>query len=827
MAIGHISVGDVESISKINLSIDEANKVDSKADAVAVANEFARIPLAEPVNTRPGEAVNYFTSALDGGDPALLPSMDVSKVRFDDAGYVIRQAGDGIVASRALYPLEPGHKYLVEYAVQRRVNSPDPDNDAIKCALAWYDQTYGALGQVTVQNLLGVTTGSGRLTVQAVVSRAAADDVDVVSSASARYARPFVQTYGTLVQSDIEVIRWTDITNASAYSPDLTALEGRTAALESVDAGNRLTTLEGQVTAPNSMRIATVSDLAAATIAVSADTVDLLAYSDPSDPRDGGEDSRIRIAAPGVVKSYQVQSLDGAWWQSRKKWTHPEQFGAVTNPAVDSTDGFKRMRDFVQDTGAAIRLPPGKFLLRDRIAFEGQPSMFGAGIGLSQLGWDSSAIDAGILVNMRANEDDAATFENFSMIRQGVRASGTAIYLQAPDRLVSGFIQPRSGYAGILSKLDIRGTGESIDSWADCINLDTICNVKLSEVELRGSYTGQITDSSGNGIDACRGIVCGGDGHPVEFEMYSIRAYFMNEAIRIDGCEGVYLFGPTLVANKTGVRWTGSKPQLIVSGGHMNSILTSIHATDMLEGVISGTLFYNNNTVLDVSIARTAILLDGGAGVNNIIGCTFDCDKMDCIVLNDLSTLNLIGPNNFFKGKAAVKLGASSNQNVVSRGQMYNGVTSRVTDSGTGNEIPNGGVLATLSAAQTIATATSTAISWGAASQTNPNHWISGSPTRLTVQRAGVYELNASLLFATNSTGVRRLLVFVNGVALGTGSNNSVQAVAGVATSVNFVSRKLTLAAGAYVEIYAYQDSGGNLAVNTGSYAELRFDTQA
>jgi lysophospholipase L1-like esterase len=315
MTIAPISVGDVESISKINQAIDKANLVDSKAAQVALQAEtdarnvaIAAVPLPMPVHTRPGESNLYYTTSLAGGDPATLPNYPSSGLSFGDAGLVIRVVGDGLVASRSLYPLEPGKKYLVEYAVQRRVNSPDPDNDAIRCALAWYDQARGATTQTVVQNLLGVTSGSGRLTVAAVVSRSSASGVNVVSPDGARYCRPYVQTFGTLVQSDVEVIRWTDITNASAFSPDLTALTGQVTALESVDAGSRLTALEGQVTTPNSLRLATRSDLVAATVPASVKQVEVLGEAAAGD---GGFATYERVASG----TGEFQSADGADWR--------------------------------------------------------------------------------------------------------------------------------------------------------------------------------------------------------------------------------------------------------------------------------------------------------------------------------------------------------------------------------------------------------------------------------------------------------------------------------------------------------------------------------
>ncbi|WP_412063967.1 glycosyl hydrolase family 28-related protein [Rhizobium sp. SYY.PMSO] len=483
MAIDHISVGDVNSIAKVNLAIDQANLVPTKADQSALDAEtaarksaIAAVPLAEPVNTRPGDAASYFTPSLAGGDPASLPSVDAARVRFDDAGYVIRQAGDGIVASRALYPLEPGRKYLVEYAVQRRVNSPDPDNDAIKCAIAWYDQARGAVGQAVVQNLLGVTTGSGRLTVQAVVSRAAADDVNVVSPGAARYCRPFVQTYGTLVQSDIEVIRWTDITNASAYSPDLTALEGRTAALESVDAGDRLTALEGQMTAPNSVRIATVGDLVAADVPVSADTVELLGYTSVGDK---GFQRQRRISVPASPQSWQYQSADGAWWELDAPLLFAEMMGVVGDGATDDTAAINRAIRYIEANGGGrIVLPPRNMRMTGNVGWCNGLELVGVP------GQTKFTLDRGINVELFSNlkQKSAIPIEDLSVYgiifdgnssgTESVGASAVTVNGYKRLRAKACIFQNASGYGlGLQAKptgSDISGPQE--DCWLeDCV----------------------------------------------------------------------------------------------------------------------------------------------------------------------------------------------------------------------------------------------------------------------------------------------------------------------------------------------------------------------
>ncbi|MGE6741711.1 SGNH/GDSL hydrolase family protein [Allorhizobium pseudoryzae] len=307
------------------------------------------LPLPTTIQTRPGDAVDYFTTSLTGGDPALLPAVDAAIIRTDDAGRACRLVGDALLAARPMYPIELPRLYLVTFAVQRRVNSPDPDNDAIRCGLAWYDQARTYTTQTVVQDLTGVTTGSGRLLVTAVVSRSAGDTVDIVAPSTARYCRPFVQTYGTLVQSDVEVIRWVDITDAAAYSPDLTVLQGQVSSILSLDLGPRVTVIEAATTAPNTVRYPTAGDLIAADVPVTADTVELLGYYAAGDA--GGHiRTRGAFSDPGVL-----QSLDGAYWRVSDANTKItlDMFGAVGDGEIFDDDAWQ----LAKTNGQPVYLP--------------------------------------------------------------------------------------------------------------------------------------------------------------------------------------------------------------------------------------------------------------------------------------------------------------------------------------------------------------------------------------------------------------------------------------------------------------------------------------
>ncbi|MGW9332730.1 hypothetical protein [Bosea sp. NPDC055594] len=364
MAIAPISVGDTNARAKMNEVIAKANLVDDKASVaqvsaetaarqVAIAQEAAArgaglsaeaaarqagltaeaaarradilaLPLPMPVQRRPGDAPLEFGRSLADGEAAGIAPLPDWLLRYDEAGKVARLTGDDIVAPRHLFALEPGRRYLVTFAVQRRVNSPDPDNDAIRCAFAWYGQGKGRLlatPQTIAQDLLGLTTGSGRQVVRAVVSRAAGANVDVVAPAGARYVRPYVQTYGTLVQNDVEVIDWADITDVVAFAPDVSALEGRIAAVESIDAGDRLDVVEAAIAAPDTVRFKTLGGLVAGSVPIIVDAIEVLGYAAPGD---GGGHRRRRVA---VASDATVVDADGYIWEIAEPTVTPEMLG--------------------------------------------------------------------------------------------------------------------------------------------------------------------------------------------------------------------------------------------------------------------------------------------------------------------------------------------------------------------------------------------------------------------------------------------------------------------------------------------------------------------
>lgn len=111
--------------------------------------------------------------------------------------------------------------------------------------------------------------------------------------------------------------------------------------------------------------------------------------------------------------------------------------------------------------------------------------------------------------------------------------------------------------------------------------------------------------------------------------------------------------------------------------------------------------------------------------------------------------------------------------------------------------------------------ATSTMVAWNAEEwDTDTMHSTSVNTTRLTATTAGRYHVQGRIVFAGNATATvgRRVKLWLNGNA-GTLCDADIDPAPSGAYSRTFVSTTVQMAAGDYVELEVYQDSGGSLNV--------------
>ncbi len=103
--------------------------------------------------------------------------------------------------------------------------------------------------------------------------------------------------------------------------------------------------------------------------------------------------------------------------------------------------------------------------------------------------------------------------------------------------------------------------------------------------------------------------------------------------------------------------------------------------------------------------------------------------------------------------------------------------------------------------------------------QTDSGMWSSGTnPSRITLTTAGVYLVTGSTQPSTGATGIRALAVYKDGAAEAYGDMTDANA------TVNYcnVSALVRSTGTNYVELFQFQNSGGNISYTVGA-ATMRF----
>ncbi len=110
----------------------------------------------------------------------------------------------------------------------------------------------------------------------------------------------------------------------------------------------------------------------------------------------------------------------------------------------------------------------------------------------------------------------------------------------------------------------------------------------------------------------------------------------------------------------------------------------------------------------------------------------------------------------------------------------------------------------------TTATGANVQIPWTEldGNSTHPSMWASGSPTRLVIPADGFYQINGSAGFAVATAGWRVIVIKLNGSSYL--AEDSRMGITGGQIMLT-VSTGAWLAAGNYLELQTWQNSGGNL----------------
>lgn len=155
----------------------------------------------------PGDSVGRFTSSLtgEGAVGAAVPGAAV----VNDRGAAQRVTGAGIVALRERVRLDPTKTYRIDFATARATDPTDPAGDTVRYGIQWLNKNKAQISQRIVENVV-LTVAAGRDMGTVVIGATTVEGVDFAWPATARYAVPFVQTYGADGVTDIEVVDWSE-----------------------------------------------------------------------------------------------------------------------------------------------------------------------------------------------------------------------------------------------------------------------------------------------------------------------------------------------------------------------------------------------------------------------------------------------------------------------------------------------------------------------------------------------------------------------------------------------------------------------------------------
>lgn len=108
-----------------------------------------------------------------------------------------------------------------------------------------------------------------------------------------------------------------------------------------------------------------------------------------------------------------------------------------------------------------------------------------------------------------------------------------------------------------------------------------------------------------------------------------------------------------------------------------------------------------------------------------------------------------------------------------------------------------------------LVSSATTVITWESAAINSDNMWVIGSPTKITINTAGIYVMRITGAFEAIASGIRQLKIRVNNLTDIWLAQNATLGT-GFATVIDG-GTIYPLSANDYVEAYAFEDSGSNV----------------
>lgn len=196
-----IAVGDKAGQQQVTELVAAVQRKADQAELDDVVDTIARINSGLYSKDRPGDTPNAFTASRAGGLSDDLPPVSLQNYR-----QIVGPEGVGLelTASRELFArryeaLKSGRLHRAYWRFLRSANPADPDGDAIRMSILWFDankQPHATFPEQVVEDKKGLLASDGAYGKEIWIGTAGMSGIDIVRPTGAVYYRLGIKAFG-------------------------------------------------------------------------------------------------------------------------------------------------------------------------------------------------------------------------------------------------------------------------------------------------------------------------------------------------------------------------------------------------------------------------------------------------------------------------------------------------------------------------------------------------------------------------------------------------------------------------------------------------------
>jgi len=346
-----------------------------------------------------------------------------------------------------------------------------------------------------------------------------------------------------------------------------------------------------------------------------------------------------------------------------------KSYGAVGNSSLNSvadTSGLKLALQAVESAGrGVVYIPAGRFWINAASTCGGAAlSLMGAGMGVSELLWPSTATSRGVAIAPSTARQTIAV-RDIRFITAGT--SGTALTITATGQMNStgqtlDRVQPRARIdnCAFAGKTLVDTGGATADGWNIAINSIATIDVTVTGCNICGQSTSGFFGKPGTFGVRFAGLPDVGsadNGYPVVLIVEKTFINLVETGVAAYNCEGLFVNNSNIVVCNYGVLGysTGinEDPQVTITNTHINSYNICVDIDGMSQSFVTGSLLYggfggstNVSCVLVTQNSETSVIANNvfvSFSTSSVTGV--NCDGSYCSI-----TGNIFSGPNFING---------------------------------------------------------------------------------------------------------------------------------------------------------------------------------